>query len=171
MKKVVVFKKAKIAIFLNISPIFAPKITSHVLVGKSRSVGLVHRQLPGGDHRADQLECAVYRGAGGHKESRGLSHRGNTGQLARKRLYLGRIGKWEWIEKWFKVQPEKLEQQKEKVDRYGIWLALLAWVPIAGDIITLALGFYKAKPFGTMALLLIGKFLRFLVWNIVIGVL
>ena len=84
---------------------------------------------------------------------------------------IGRIGKWEWIEKWFKVQPEKLEQQKEKVDRYGIWLALLAWVPIVGDLITLALGFYKARPFGTMVLLLVGKFLRFLVWNLLIGAL
>ena len=83
--------------------------------------------------------------------------------------WIGRIGKWEWIEKWFKVKPETLERQKEKVDRYGIWLALLAWVPIVGDIITLALGFYKAKPFGTIALLLVGKFLRFLVWNLLIG--
>ena len=85
--------------------------------------------------------------------------------------WIGRIGKWEWIEKWFKVKPETLERQKQKVDRYGIWLALLAWVPIAGDAITLALGFYKAKPFGTMVLLLIGKFLRFLVWNFIIGAL
>lgn len=85
--------------------------------------------------------------------------------------WIGRNGKWEWIEKWFKVQPEKLEQQKEKVDRYGIWLALLAWVPIVGDLITLALGFYKARPFGTMVLLLVGKFLRFLVWNMLIGAL
>ena len=85
--------------------------------------------------------------------------------------WIGRIGRWEWIEKWFKVKPETLEQQRQKVDRYGIWLALLAWVPIAGDMITLALGFYKAKPLGTTVLLLIGKFLRFLVWNILIGAL
>ena len=83
--------------------------------------------------------------------------------------WLGRIGKWEWIEKWFKVKPETLERQRQKVNRYGIWLALLAWVPIVGDLITLALGFYKAKPLGTIVLLLVGKFLRFLVWNLLIG--
>ena len=82
---------------------------------------------------------------------------------------LGWLGKWTWLEKWFKVKPETLERQKQKVNRYGIWLALLAWVPIVGDLITLALGFYKAKPFGTMVLLLVGKFLRFLVWNLLIG--
>lgn len=57
------------------------------------------------------------------------------------------------------------------VGTLGNWLALLAWVPIIGDLITLALGFYKAKPFGTMVLLLVGKFLRFLVWNLLIGAL
>ena len=85
--------------------------------------------------------------------------------------WLGRIGRWEWIEKWFKVKPETLERQKQKIDRYGIWLALLAWVPVIGDVITLALGFYKTKPVGTMLLLLVGKLLRFLVWNLLIGAL
>ena len=26
--------------------------------------------------------------------------------------WMGWIGKWEWIEKWFKVKPETLEKQK-----------------------------------------------------------
>jgi len=30
--------------------------------------------------------------------------------------WIGRIGKWEWIEKKFKVKPETLERQKQKVD-------------------------------------------------------
>ena len=29
---------------------------------------------------------------------------------------LGRIGKWEWIEKWFHVSEEKLLKQKSKID-------------------------------------------------------
>ena len=85
--------------------------------------------------------------------------------------WIGRIGRWEWIERWFKVSPEAMERQKKKVDRYGIWLALLAWVPFIGDVFTLALGFFKTKPLGTMLLLLVGKFLRFLVWNFIIGAL
>ena len=85
--------------------------------------------------------------------------------------WIGRIGRWEWIERWFKVSPEAMERQKKKVDRYGIWLALLAWVPFIGDVFTLALGFFKTKPVGTILLLLVGKFLRFLVWNFIIGAL
>lgn len=83
--------------------------------------------------------------------------------------WMGWAAKWEWIEKWFKVKPETLTRQKERVDRYGVWLALLAWVPFIGDIISIALGFYRTRPGWTMALLLMGKFGRFLVWNLVYG--
>jgi membrane protein YqaA with SNARE-associated domain len=83
--------------------------------------------------------------------------------------WIGWIGKWEWLEKWFKVKPETLARQKKKVDRYGVWLALTSWVPFIGDIIAIALGFYKAKPFWTIILLLIGKFARFLAWNLIYG--
>lgn len=82
---------------------------------------------------------------------------------------MGWIGKWEWIEKWFKVKPETLERQKAKIDKFGVWLALIAWVPIIGDVIALALGFYKTKPFWTSVLLLVGKALRFLVWTLLMG--
>ncbi len=83
--------------------------------------------------------------------------------------WMGWIGKWEWIEKWFKVKRETLEKQKIKIDKYGVWLALLAWVPFIGDVIAIALGFYKTRPAATMVLLLIGKFARFLLWNLIYG--
>ena len=51
--------------------------------------------------------------------------------------WVGWLGKWEWIEKWFKVKPETLQKQKERVDKYGAWLALTAWIPFIGDIIFL----------------------------------
>lgn len=83
--------------------------------------------------------------------------------------WMGWIGRWEWIEKWFKVKRETLERQKARIDRYGVWLALLAWVPIIGDVIAIALGFYKTRPWATMLLLLMGKFARFLLWNLIYG--
>lgn len=83
--------------------------------------------------------------------------------------YVGRLGKWEWIEKWFKVKPETLEKQKAKIDKYGVWLALIAWVPVIGDVFVIALGFYRTKPLPTILLLLVGKAARFLVWNFVVG--
>ena len=83
--------------------------------------------------------------------------------------WMGWIVRWEWIEKWFKVKRETLEKQKVKIDKYGVWLALLAWIPIIGDVIAIALGFYRTRPWATMFLLLVGKFARFLLWNLVYG--
>ncbi len=83
--------------------------------------------------------------------------------------YMGRLGRWEWIEKWFKLKPETLDKQKAKVDRYGVWLALVAWVPVVGDVFVLALGFYRTPPGWTSLLLLVGKALRFLAWTLIFG--
>lgn len=82
--------------------------------------------------------------------------------------WLGRVAKWEWLEKTFKVRKETLEKQKVKIDKYGVWLALLSWIPIAGDVIALALGFYKSPALWTILLLLAGKFGRFLVWTLLL---
>ena len=76
---------------------------------------------------------------------------------------IGRIGKWEWIEK-LGVKPETLERQKTKVDKYGAWLALLSWVPFIGDVIAVALGFYRTKFVPSALFMLIGKFGRFVAW-------
>ena len=83
--------------------------------------------------------------------------------------YLGRLGKWEWLEKYFHVKPETLDKQKRYVDKYGIWLALARWLPIVGDIFAIALGFYKTHPGWTLLLMLVGKALRFLVWTLLMN--
>ena len=80
--------------------------------------------------------------------------------------YLGRLGKWEWIEKWFNITQEKLEKQKARVDKYGVILALITWFPLIGDVFAMALGFYKVNPYTTGLYMLIGRFSRFLVWII-----
>lgn len=83
-------------------------------------------------------------------------------------FFIGWLGRWQWMERWFKVKPETLEKQKRRVDRYGVWLALLSWVPIVGDVITLALGFYKTPPVTTVFLIGVGKFARFALWTMLL---
>lgn len=77
---------------------------------------------------------------------------------------LGRIGKWEWIEKWFHVSEEKLLKQKSKIDKYGSWIALVTWLPFVGDVFAIGLGFYKLKFFKCAVFMLIGKGARFAAW-------
>ena len=55
--------------------------------------------------------------------------------------WLGWLGRWDWLERWLKVKREQLERQKEKIDRYGVWLALFTWLPLVGDLFAIALGF------------------------------
>lgn len=78
--------------------------------------------------------------------------------------WVGYAGKWEWIEKWFKVSEEKLKTQQHRIQKYDYWLALLAWLPIVGDIFSIGLGFYRVNFTRTAAFMLIGRFVRFVAW-------
>ena len=82
---------------------------------------------------------------------------------------LGWLGRWDWIEKLFKVDRAKLEKQKVYFDKYGIWLALVSWFPLVGDDFSIALGFYETNPWLTALLFLVGRTLRFLVWTLLLG--
>jgi len=78
--------------------------------------------------------------------------------------YIGRVGKWEWIEKWFRVKEETLVKQKSRIDKYGSVLALLTWVPFVGDVMAVALGFYRVNFYKSAIYMLIGKALRYIFW-------
>ena len=84
--------------------------------------------------------------------------------------WIGWAGRWEWIEKWFHVSREKVESHREKVSRHGHWLALLVWVPGVGDILAVALGFYRVRFWRSALLMLVGKCARFVVWAWLYGV-
>lgn len=77
---------------------------------------------------------------------------------------LGWLGKWEWIERYMKVKHETLIKRKDKIDRFGAWLALLTWLPFVGDVFAIALGFYKVDFRKSALLMLIGKGARFVGW-------
>lgn len=83
--------------------------------------------------------------------------------------FMGRLAKWEWIEKLFRVSRSKLEGQKAFIDRWGVWSALLCWVPFVGDVIAIALGFYRCRAVPCIALMLVGKAARFYLWNLILG--
>ena len=81
--------------------------------------------------------------------------------------WVGRVGKWEWLEKWFRVNRQTLENQKTKIDKWGPMLAFVSWVPIVGDVFAVALGFYKVDFLKSSVYMLLGKAARFAVWNLI----
>lgn len=78
--------------------------------------------------------------------------------------WLGWYAKWEWLEKGFGMKPETLRKQKERIDRYGVWLAAVFWAPFIGMVFMIALGLYKVRPRMTALLALAGSFVRFSFW-------
>ena len=79
---------------------------------------------------------------------------------------IGRLGKWEWIER-FGANRESIDKHKVKIDKYGAWTGLLSWLPIIGDVIAIALGFFRVKFLPSAILMLIGRFARFVVWYVI----
>ena len=70
------------------------------------------------------------------------------------------------MKRWFHLKEEQLEEQKKKIDKYGSLLALLVWIPVVGDVSSVALGFYRTKPKLTLFLMYLSRMSRFLLWVI-----
>ena len=80
---------------------------------------------------------------------------------------LGRLGKWNIIEKYFKVKKEKITNWKNYIDDWGSTLAFLCWLPIIGDPIAVSLGFFRTNYILVAVWMFIGKILRYLIWALI----
>lgn len=76
--------------------------------------------------------------------------------------FLGRLGNWKWLSKWFGVKEDKVARFQSRVERTGVYSALLCWAPIVGDVIAVALGFLRVRVIPVMILMTIGKLARYL---------
>lgn len=77
-------------------------------------------------------------------------------------FYMGWLCKWEWLEKYFKIKRKKLERFRTHIEKYGVWAALLTWLPIVGDPLAIAMGFMRLNPWWTMLIMFVGKMLRYI---------
>ncbi|MEX2590104.1 MAG: YqaA family protein [Chitinophagales bacterium] len=75
---------------------------------------------------------------------------------------LGYLGKWNWIEKYLRIKQEKVMKWQPKIARYGSFFAILSFLPIIGDVIVLALGFFKSHIWLSAFWMFLGKLLRYL---------
>ena len=82
--------------------------------------------------------------------------------------FIGRIGDWRKIEKYFKIKKERVFNFKIKIDRYGSFIAFFSWMPFLGDILALSLGFFKVNFTKVSLWMLFGKTIRFIVVSILI---
>lgn len=82
--------------------------------------------------------------------------------------FIGLLGKPDKLKRLFK-KPQHYARMINSVDKYGYWLALLSWLPIIGDPLVVALGFFRVKFWPFLILMIIAKFLRYyliiFIWN------
>lgn len=78
--------------------------------------------------------------------------------------FAGYLGKWSLIERWFGVKQEKLIRQRARIERYGSLIAFFTWMPLVGDVLAIALGFYRIDMLKCAVYMLLGRSIRFGVW-------
>lgn len=81
---------------------------------------------------------------------------------------LGMLGKTKTLKKYIKDE-KKWAKTEARIEKYGIWLGLITWLPFIGDPLTIVLGFFRVKFIPLFFLMLLGKGLRYFViiflWN------
>ena len=80
---------------------------------------------------------------------------------------IGRIGNWNFIERYFKISRQKIESLKIKIDDWGSLLAFFCWLPIIGDPIAISLGFFRTNFVKVSLWMFIGKLIRYLIWAMI----
>jgi membrane protein YqaA with SNARE-associated domain len=83
---------------------------------------------------------------------------------------IGYLGKWEWIVKYLHIKRETIEKWHKRIHKRGAIIGFFCWVPGIGDVIAVALGLLRTNIYITAVSMLIGKFLRYVVWAWLTGI-
>jgi len=81
--------------------------------------------------------------------------------------FLGRLGKWSTLEKYFRLKKEKIVKFKTNINKWGSLLAFFCWLPVIGDPIAVGLGFFRTNYILVAMWMFIGKFIRYILWALV----
>ncbi|MHC4818881.1 MAG: YqaA family protein, partial [Planctomycetota bacterium] len=57
----------------------------------------------------------------------------------------------------FAEDPQRLERARARIERWGSWSLLLAWVPIVGDLFVLGAGLVRIRFWLFLVLVTLGK--------------
>ena len=75
--------------------------------------------------------------------------------------WLGMLGKVEWIEKYLKLDPVKLQKVQDWIKGKGSWMGFFVFLPGIGDFIAVALGFLRANIWVVAISMFLGKAIRY----------
>jgi len=78
-------------------------------------------------------------------------------------FWIGSLGDPAKIQKYTRVKPEKMERVNRFMQRYGAWLGFFTFIPVAGSVISVSLGYLRANVWISFFSITIGKSLRYAV--------
>ena len=70
--------------------------------------------------------------------------------------------------RWFPSDARRLRRAQAWFQRYGVWSLLLAWLPVAGDALTVIAGVMRVRIVPFVILVATGKGLRYVVVALVV---
>ncbi len=76
---------------------------------------------------------------------------------------LGRMGKLDWLERWFHVKKESLDKAQRFMGGRGAWMGFFCFLPILGSAIAVILGFTRANIVISAISITLGKVLRYVI--------
>lgn len=80
---------------------------------------------------------------------------------------LGRLGKLEWLKKYFHLKQSSIDRAYQFMGGHGAWMGFFAFLPLLGSAITVVLGLTRANlPLSVFSITL-GKVMRYslLIWG------
>lgn len=75
--------------------------------------------------------------------------------------WMGHLGKWSWLEKWFGISKVKVLQRMQLAQKWGSLCAFLTWLPVVGDLLAVVLGFIRFNVLKSVSWMFVGKLMRF----------
>ncbi len=78
--------------------------------------------------------------------------------------WLGMLGKIEWIEKYLKLDSQKIYKVQDWIKDKGSWMGFFVFLPGIGDFIAVALGFLRANIWIVAISMFLGKAIRYWIW-------
>ena len=74
---------------------------------------------------------------------------------------IGRMGKWNWLEKWFNISKATIEKYMFKIKKNGWFLSFFTWLPGIGYPLAAGVGFARKPAVTATFWMFMGKTLRF----------
>ncbi len=80
---------------------------------------------------------------------------------------IGRLGKLEWLERWFHVDETSIHKAEKFMGGRGALMGFFCFIPVIGDAISVVLGLTRANIFISVCSIALGKLFRY--WLLLFG--